>query len=143
MSKEKHLWQRMREKIKALNLPGRWERVENAVGVGIPDVNFCVNGAEGWVELKVGQKPAKNSTKVFVSQRGLTQEQVNWHYFQAKNGGISWVFIRLDGDFYAFPGILAGEINQFTVEDMAFYRCSMQDFLVFLTKTPRLAVVKM
>lgn len=128
---EKLLWHKLRAKIRALDLPGRWERVENGVSVGMPDVNYCVNGFEGWIELKHGKMPAKKDTIIFKSQRGLEQEQVNWHYIQVKNGGISWIFMELSGDFYGIPGSLAGEINQYTVEDVQKYRVSLEDFLVF------------
>jgi hypothetical protein len=128
---EKLLWHKLRAKIRLLDLPGRWERVENGVSVGMPDVNYCVNGFEGWIELKHGKMPAKKDTVIFKSQRGLEQEQVNWHYIQVKNGGISWIFMELSGDFYGIPGSLAGEINQYTVEDVQKYQISLEDFLVF------------
>ena len=121
----------MRAKIRELDLPGRWERIENGVSVGMPDVNYCVNGFEGWIELKHGKMPSKSTTVIFKSQRGMEQEQVNWHYVQVKNGGISWIFMELSGSFYGFPGSLAGEINLYTVEDVQKYRVSLADFLVF------------
>lgn len=32
-----------------------WQRVENSVGNGVPDVNYCVDGKEGWIEYKVSR----------------------------------------------------------------------------------------
>ena len=29
-----------------------WQRVESGVGPGVPDINFCSNGIEGWIEFK-------------------------------------------------------------------------------------------
>lgn len=38
-------------------MPGDWCRVENGVGPGTPDVNYCLGpGREGWLELKVSKK---------------------------------------------------------------------------------------
>jgi hypothetical protein len=116
-----------------MKLPGRWERVENGVIAGMPDVNFCVAGMEGWIELKKASKPAKMSTVLFKSQRGLDKEQENWHHFQAKNGGDSWVLIQIDREFYAIPGVLAPEINQYTMEDMEKYQINLSDWLFSLT----------
>ncbi len=46
--KEKDFWRSIQPKLN-----GHVNRVENIVGVGIPDVNICHNGIETWVELKV------------------------------------------------------------------------------------------
>lgn len=36
---------------------GHVQRIENTVGSGMPDVNFCSFGIETWVELKVAIQP--------------------------------------------------------------------------------------
>ena len=50
---EKQLYQRIKE-IEATyrGNTARWMRVENVLLPGVPDVNYCINGAEGWLELK-------------------------------------------------------------------------------------------
>ena len=50
---EKQLYQRIKE-IEATyrGNTARWMRVENVLLPGVPDVNYCSNGAEGWLELK-------------------------------------------------------------------------------------------
>jgi hypothetical protein len=88
---------------------------------------------EGWIELKKAHKPARISTVLFKSQRGLDQEQVNWHFNQAKNGGNSWVLIQVDHDFYAIPGVLAQEINNYTMDEMARYKVDLAEWLFKLT----------
>jgi hypothetical protein len=37
----------------------RWDRIENGVGVGMPDINYCLSGIEGWIEMK---SPSVNDT---------------------------------------------------------------------------------
>ena len=32
---------------------GDYARVENAVGTGMPDINYAIDGVQGWVEIKV------------------------------------------------------------------------------------------
>lgn len=127
--KEKDFWTKIRSIIREEKIPGRWERVENGIISGMPDVNYCVRGKEGWIELKSGRAPAKNTTIVFKSTRGLDQSQVNWHLFQAQNGGNSMILIRLDGRNFAFPGRLAAEINGLTLEEMASFEVKLADFL--------------
>lgn len=106
--------------------------MENGVVDGMPDANFCVMGKEGWIELKHGKIPAKKETVVFKSQRGLTQEQVNWHFNQNKNGGKSWVLVQLDLRFFAIPGSLAGEINQYSMVEMVNWEVDLKDFMLSL-----------
>ena len=46
--KENALWSLIRRNIK-----GHCQRVENAVGLGTPDVNCCYEDIEVWIELKI------------------------------------------------------------------------------------------
>jgi hypothetical protein len=35
------------------HIQGDWQRIElGAVGLGVPDLNFCIDGVEGWLEAK-------------------------------------------------------------------------------------------
>lgn len=129
---EKLLWNRLKDIVRGQSLPGRWERVENGVVDGMPDANFCVLGNEGWIELKHGKIPAKKDTIVFKSQRGLTQEQVNWHFNQTKNGGKSWVLVQLDARFFAIPGNFADEINQYSMVEMVNWEVKLKEFMLGL-----------
>ena len=56
---EAALWRRVRK-----GLPGHLVRVENAVEAGTPDVNYCIDGAEGWIELKqLDRWPARGKSR--------------------------------------------------------------------------------
>ena len=46
--KETGLWTLIR-----MNIKGHCQRIENAVGLGTPDVNCCYNGSDVWIELKI------------------------------------------------------------------------------------------
>ena len=46
--KETGLWTLIRQ-----NIRGHCQRVENAVGLGTPDVNCCYETFEVWIELKI------------------------------------------------------------------------------------------
>ena len=87
MNSEASLWDVLRPLLQPY---GRVDRVENALGEGMPDVNYCLrwrgNSAaqEGWVELKWA-----NDTRLdarFLNQHKMSTGQINWH---AHSGGRS------------------------------------------------------
>ena len=126
---EKNLWTKLRTTIQKMGIGGRWERVENGVGSGMPDVSYCVEGGEGWVELKHGAMPGKDSTRVFKSQRGLDITQINWHLNQHQAGGKSFILIELDGTYFWFKGSEAEKVNTLTLGEMVKSRITLAQFL--------------
>ena len=43
-----------RSKVKGyLSEWGDHDRIENAIGSGIPDISYCIAGRQGWLELKI------------------------------------------------------------------------------------------
>jgi hypothetical protein len=71
---ESDLWKTMRDKVAA---HGHFERIENMVGRGRPDVNYCVRGHEGNIELKqIKQWPAREETVVELDH--FTAQQRLW-----------------------------------------------------------------
>lgn len=85
---EKQLYQRIKE-IEATyrGNTARWMRVENVLLPGVPDVNYCINGAEGWLELKCPPVKANEQTAVFGGAHGLSPVQMAWALSQAQAGG--------------------------------------------------------
>lgn len=85
---EKQLYQRIKE-IEATyrGNTARWMRVENVLLPGVPDVNYCINGAEGWLELKCPPVKANEQTSVFGGAHGLSPVQMAWALSQAQAGG--------------------------------------------------------
>jgi len=62
-----------------------WQAIElGVVGRGVPDTNFCWQGAEGWIEMK-----ATTSHAV-----GLEPEQVGWILRRMRAGGRVFVATR-------------------------------------------------
>jgi hypothetical protein len=81
---EKTLWTKLRPGLAAF---GHFERIENMVGTGTPDVDFCVAGTHGKIELKyVKSYPKKHDTPI-MSHGGLRTEQVAWMLNRLRNGG--------------------------------------------------------
>lgn len=118
---EKTLWTKVRRDVVA-KIGGRWDRIENGVGVGMPDTNYCLKGCEGWIELKEARLGLPGSrtkkTGVFTYNRGLSLEQVNWLLKQKSVGGRAFVLARVHDVCYLWDGSDAAEFNAATIEEL-------------------------
>ena len=74
------LWQDVKKGLKDAHLV----RIESRVGLGIPDVNGCIDGKEFWLELMVIKG---NSLR-------LSKFQKAWIYERTKSGGKVFVLAR-------------------------------------------------
>jgi len=56
-----------------------WQRIENRVGSGAPDVNVCHQGVEMWIELKEGRIGRDNCVRVRIRppQRAWATRRLN------------------------------------------------------------------
>ena len=62
-----------------------WNTIENGVGRGIPDAEFCApGGVTGWIEYKFTGG----------SVVAIAPEQIAWHLRRARNGGKSYIAVR-------------------------------------------------
>jgi hypothetical protein len=112
---EAQLWNKVRAGLlDAADLKIDLERIENMVGVGTPDVNFCYEGVEGWIELKhTDIVPTRDGTRVF-GDKGLRKEQVVWHYKRNKRGGRCWILARCGEAIFLVHGSHCREFNEMT-----------------------------
>lgn len=124
---EKNAYLRLKERVSRPS--DRWDRVENGIVVGMPDVNYCILGTEGWVEIKSPEEPARPTTSLFGSNHQVSVDQCNWMLRQANAGGISWLFIvtrqrlmLLPGQRVGKMGILINKLRVNELEDMAAWR---------------------
>lgn len=96
----------------------RIDRIENIIVVGMPDTNYCINGAEGWIEFKAPREPKRSSTRLFGSNHKLTIDQRNWILRQRNAGGKAWVLIVTDQRWMLVGGEHADQINEMTVSQL-------------------------
>lgn len=83
---EQVLWDYIRDNMAHM---GHFDRIESTFTVnGRPDVNYCIDGREGDMELKV-YDPKRNG---FV----LRSSQNIWFKKRIKDGGNCWLFARYD-----------------------------------------------
>lgn len=101
------------------NIPeAHWQMVETGgTGLGVPDANYCLRGAEGWVELKRVEGwrvPSLQPTQVaWAEQRLRAGGRV---FLAARKGSLFWFFhgsaaraVLLDGVRCATPPLVTGE----------------------------------
>lgn len=109
MALEKSLWQRVRKGGIALRSLGHgvgMERIENAAGEGTPDVDWCLDGINGWFELKSERRPARPTTAIRPKVR---QAQEIWLRERAEAGcRHSFVLLQVgeaaEARLYLIPG---------------------------------------
>lgn len=105
-------------------MPGdRIDRVENIVVTGMPDVNFCGNSIECWIEIKTPTEPKRKNTKLFGSNHKISMEQANWALRQIQAGGRVFFLIRTDKRWALVHGNEADYINDYTVADLILKSC--------------------
>lgn len=103
------------------NLPeprDRLDRVENAVGTGMPDINFCSEGVECWIEQKSPTEPKRATTKLFGSNHKVSQDQMNWFKRQMTARGNAYFLIATDKRWMLISGEHADDINGMTVDEL-------------------------
>jgi len=96
----------------------RLERIENLAGSGTPDVNFCSNGTECWVEMKSPQEPKRETSQLFGGRHKLSQAQMNWFLRQRNAKGKAYVLIITDKRMLLIDGQHADDINAMTVNQL-------------------------
>jgi hypothetical protein len=108
MGKEASLWDLLRRELGPF---AHFERVENRVNEGTPDVNYCFNGArgEGWLELKdIESWPARPDTVVHIEH--VTEVQRAWWRARRAAGGHVFVLLRVHApvrEYLLFDGVAA------------------------------------
>jgi Holliday junction resolvase len=81
-----------------------------STGRGIPDMNYCHDGREGWIEAKQTQGWAV----------GLRPEQIGWLMRRARHGGRVWIAVRRKGDeLWLIPGDRAAQLKSEGLKDIA------------------------
>lgn len=91
MTRESNVYARLKDRV--ARPTDRFDRIENGIGVGMPDVNYCILGCEGWIEIKAPHEPARPSTALLKSNHPLGVDQVTWFRRQHMARGLAWLFV--------------------------------------------------
>jgi hypothetical protein len=85
---------------------------------GIPDVDYCIKGTEGKIELKhAAAAPARVSTAVFTNG-GLRDAQIVWIYTRVKHGGRVWILSQIGELLYLVHGQYGRQFNAMTLHQI-------------------------
>jgi hypothetical protein len=77
---------------KLANTTTHLQRIEDALSTGIPDLNFCFDSIEVWIEVKyLAKLPVKRLTPVKI---GLKQPQALWLSKRNRCGGNAFIVVR-------------------------------------------------
>ncbi|HBP66248.1 MAG TPA: hypothetical protein DD730_18810 [Desulfosporosinus sp.] len=93
MTPEQKFWQLLKPHI-----PGHVNRIENSASVGIPDVNYCYNDRETWLELKANVNWLCQVRDVLDHPNKIRDSQLIWHNQRFFHGGSRILVATRDGD---------------------------------------------
>jgi hypothetical protein len=98
----------------------RFDRIENGLAPGWPDVNYVLAGVEGWIELKAPVEPVKPSTPLFGSNHQVSLDQRNWFLRQLNARGRCWLLIGTDKRLMLLHGWLVAhqDVNKLTIDQL-------------------------
>ena len=89
------MYARLRQKWPAAD----WQRLENAFGSGIPDVNGCImtdrGAVEVWIECKIGRLTSDNTLTVDLKPR-----QRAWMQRRSNAGGSIYLAVGIGENVY-------------------------------------------
>lgn len=82
------------KQCQALQLRHHFERVENTVADGTPDVDYCIAGVAGKIELKWSDHhPVRDTSQVLKKDSGLRRSQIVFASRRVWAGGLVFAII--------------------------------------------------
>jgi hypothetical protein len=76
-----------------LGLRFHFERIENVVNDGTPDVDYCIEGIVGKIELKYNHTAPREDSQVLAVNRGMRRSQIIYASRHVWAGGRCWCLI--------------------------------------------------
>jgi len=84
-----------------------WRRIENLVAEGDPDVEGCYRGVCFNIELKVADRPARETTRV-LGPADIRPKQIPWAKARWTAGGSSYFLIQVGSSAKAHRYLITG-----------------------------------
>jgi hypothetical protein len=95
-----------------------WCRLESWVGIGVPDINWCVDGMELWIEGKCIPPEAMPKRTTTALHIGLRPEQRLWLEKRQRAGGNVCVLALLGKEWFIFRENFGALLEKQTLEDL-------------------------
>lgn len=110
-----------------------YQRFEDSMTGGIPDLNICFGGVETWVELKAVEWPKRPTTPV---RLGLRTDQSLWLNGRQRNGGRALVLAKVGRHVFIFNAYfkeLVKGLPRATFEAVAYHKPkNIKDAVAFI-----------
>ena len=104
-TREQNAFQRL--KLRVARSRDRFDRIENGMEAGTPDVNYNIvewdKGHEGWIEIKAPKLPARPTSRLIGGDHPLSADQANWFLRQHRSGGRGWLFVATEVQLLLLP----------------------------------------
>ena len=115
MSREIETWSVLKSKLESAK--AHIVRVENSAMAGSPDVNFCKDGIEVWIERKHVPKAPKPGA--ILKMPHFTAQQKIWIRRRHAASGRIFVFVQVGREYILLRGIVAVQIlGSSTLEEL-------------------------
>jgi len=102
MGSEKQTWRNLKAALDSIQEPIHYQRIEDAVTAGVPDLYLCLNGVSYWFELKqLDAFPARASTPVQLHYRW---NQVLWGRHELRAGGRYGLITQIGREYFLHTG---------------------------------------
>jgi len=103
---ESNFWKQIYKGTKDFSFM-KTQRHEDNISKGIPDVSFAINNngqkINGWMELKhIKSFPKKRDSIIAIDH--YTDDQRKWLLENYETGGATFLFIKIDREYYLFTG---------------------------------------
>lgn len=100
---ERNFYEQLRRNLPKTELRLDLVRVENTAGTGTPDVNYCIEGIEGWAELKAWERVRLSGRFTIPA---LREDQTAWLSRRGRVGGRAHLLCKINKDVVLFDGRL-------------------------------------
>lgn len=99
---ERNFFEQLRRNLaKSYGAPIDLQRIENTTCNGVPDLNYCISGCDGWAELKAWER-IRLSGRFTIPK--LREEQAAWLGKRAGMGGRAYLLCRINKDVVLIDG---------------------------------------
>lgn len=115
-----------------------FERIENIAGDGTPDVDYCISGNAGKIELKYEDTNAvRQTTPVLGRTRGMRRSQIIWAAKRLSAGGRVHLCIGTPGTAYFLNLGLWQPVDMKNIELLSAQELQVMSAWCSATNTPK------